>query len=120
MKLGDGYLQVAVRLFALVLFMPAFFGALLWLLLAKTLPWAYTRTLGEQHEVRAMMRTEHRYSRRGCDYRLKGSPLERTFLPYVCISADYYDAHPDQNLEVLLIGKKSVLGFSIVEVRGPK
>lgn len=46
--------------------------------------------------------------------------MENSFPKYICIGADAYRAHPNQDMEVLLVGKKSSLGFSIIHVRGKK
>lgn len=95
-------------------FAPVFLGGVCWVLLAKTLPWSFSRVFGDDHSMQATMRTEHRSTRRSCDYRLMGGPFEHTMPAYRCISARVYEAFPDREVQVVLIGKASPFGFAVV------
>jgi hypothetical protein len=117
---GWGTWGVGFRMLLFVLLMPPVLGFMCYAAAGKALPWAWTRIFGVPYEVRTVMHTEHRYGRRSCRYRLKGGPLEHSFPDYVCISTDAYNAHPDQDVEVLLQGRQSALGFSVIHVRGKK
>lgn len=96
--------------------MPAMLGVLAWILSVKALPWAFTRMFGAEHEVRALMHTDHVRSRRWCDHRLKGGPFEATMPSFICIGSRYYARYPDQEVIVRLKGKRSALGFAVTSV----
>lgn len=97
-------------------FMPVFLGWIVWLVLAKALPWTITRPLGNEHEMQAVMQTSHRASRRSCDYRLKGGPLAGTMPSFICISSRYYHRYPDRTVRVRLVGRSTVLGFAVISI----
>lgn len=97
-------------------FMPVFLGWIVWLVLAKALPWMLTRPFGHAHAIDAVMETSHRASRRSCDYRLTGGPFAGTMPAFVCISRRYYHRYPDRAVRVRLVGKSTVLGFAVTAV----
>lgn len=99
-----------------IAFMPALFGIIAWIVFVKALPWVFTRVFGEEHEIRAVMRTDYVRSRRWCDHRLKGGPFEATMPSFTCISRRYYARYPDQDVTVRLEGKRSGLGFAVTSV----
>ncbi|HZV37941.1 MAG TPA: hypothetical protein VFF96_04255 [Pseudoxanthomonas sp.] len=117
LRLGGGFLQIVGRSLAIILFMPALLGFLAWASVCKALPWAYTRAFGMPYEELTIMRTEYSHSRRGCDYRLEGGAMENSIPAYLCIRESYYRRHPDQDVEVVIYGRKSALGFSVQGVR---
>ena len=92
---------------------PFLFGLISWIVLVKSLPWAYTRPLGREFHESHLMETYYTRSRRGCDYRLRGGPMTRTFPNYLCISEAFYRRHPDDRVNVILTGKRSIFGDSI-------
>lgn len=94
----------------------AMLGAFAWVVVVKAVPWSITRTFGSDHQLQAMMETDHVYSTRMCDHRLKGGPLVNNFPPFVCISPDCYQRHPDQMVMIELRGKATPLGFAIISV----
>lgn len=96
-------------------FLLAFMG---WLVLAKGLPWTYTLAFGKPYREHYHMHTEHVHSRKTCDYRLRGGPMEHGFPNYLCIAPEYYALHPDQDVEVELTGQRSALGMQVEEVHG--
>ena len=108
--------QGRLKAVACIAVMPVFIGYMLWLGFVKALPWAATRALGSDHATQARMRTDHESSRRSCDYRIEGGPLDRTLPGFLCISQQYYRAHQDAEVIVRLHGKRSALGFAIVSV----
>ena len=114
---GNGFVQTAGRLLAITLFMPALLGFCAWASVCKALPWAYTRAFGVPHEERTVMRTDYSHRRRSCDYRLEGGAMENSMPGYLCIPESYYRQHPDQDVEVVIYGRKSALGFSVQGVR---
>ena len=97
-------------------FMPVFLGWIVWLVLAKALPWTVTRPFGQAHAIEAVMQTSHRASRRSCDYRLTGGPFAGTMPAFVCIGSRYYHRYPDRAVRVRLVGKSTVLGFAVISV----
>jgi hypothetical protein len=99
-----------------ILMMPLLVGGALWLAFIKTLPWAYARLLGKPVEIEATMHLSHRYSRRSCDTKLKGGPMTATFPDYVCVRRSYYDAHPDKDVRVRLVGRQTLMGTAITGV----
>ncbi|MDR7194063.1 hypothetical protein [Luteimonas terrae] len=104
------------KLWLLAPAMPVFLGWIVWLVLAKAVPWAITRPFGSEHEMQAVMQTSHRASRRSCDYRLKGGPLAGTMPSFICISSRYYHRYPDRTVRVRLVGRSTVLGFAVISV----
>lgn len=100
------------------LVMPFVLGSVSWLVLTKTLPWAFTRTLGTSFRQDFVMETYYARSRRACDYRLRGALMERAFPRYICIREEFYRRHPEQRVSVVLTGKQSVFGTSIQHVYG--
>jgi len=105
-----------LRFLFLLVAIPILLGFGSWLIAIKTLPWGITRVFGE--EVREAHRMETRYtrSRRACDYRLVGGPMEGAFPSYLCIQEAFYHRHPAQPVEVVLTGRRTALGFSIQNV----
>ena len=103
-----------LKLWAAFPFAPFFLGWVCWLVLAKALPWSFTRFFGDDRSIQATMWTAHMSSRRSCDYRLTGGPFADTMPAYLCVGSRVYDAYPDREVQVRLIGKASPLGFAVV------
>lgn len=95
---------------------PFVFGLISCIVLVKSLPWMYTRPLGSEFRESHVMETHYKRSRRGCDYRLRGGPMERSFPNYLCISEAFYRRHPEDRVNVILTGKRSVFGDSIQRI----
>lgn len=110
--LGKGRLHALL----MIVMMPVLLGGSVWLLVGKTLPWAYTRVLGEVFREPAVMRTHYSHSRHSCDYRLEDGPMEHAFPGYVCIDEGFYRAHPEQSVIVVIAGRRSRLGTAISDV----
>ncbi|MBV7473691.1 hypothetical protein [Pseudoxanthomonas sp. PXM05] len=115
-RMGQFVDRGLLRFLFLLLAIPLMLGLVSWLIAIKTLPWAFTRVFG--NEVREIHAMETRYSRsrRSCDHRLYGGPMEGAFPSYLCIREAFYDRHPNQQVEVVLAGRRSALGFSIQHV----
>ncbi|UBB24152.1 hypothetical protein LAG73_12270 [Pseudoxanthomonas japonensis] len=115
-RMGQFVDRGLLRFLFLLLAIPLMLGFVSWLIAIKTLPWAFTRVFG--NEVREIHAMETRYSRsrRSCDHRLYGGPMEGAFPSYLCIREAFYDRHPNQQVEVVLAGRRSALGFSIQHV----
>jgi uncharacterized membrane protein len=96
--------------------MPLLLGGCVWLVVAKTLPWAYTRTLGVPYRAPAAMLAHYSRSRHACDYRLQGGPMEHAFPGYLCIDERFYRNHPEQMVTVVLAGRRSRVGTAIIDV----
>lgn len=95
---------------------PIVFSFVFWIIFARSMPWAFTKTFGEDYRERVTLQTEYRRSRKTCDYRLEGGLLERSFPSYLCISEDFYRRHTDETVSVVLVGKQSIFGISIQQV----
>jgi len=96
--------------------MPVLLGLIGWCVLAKALPWAWTRAFGEEFRESHVMKTHYARSRRACDYRLEGGPMERATPNYLCISETFYHRHPEEQVPVVLAGRRSLFGASIVHI----
>lgn len=107
-----GFLKFLFLLVAI----PTLLGFVSWLITIKTLPWTFTGVLGAEVRETHEMQTRYTRSRRSCDYRLSGGPMEGAFPSYLCIGEAFYHRHPDQRVEVVLAGRRSALGFSIQHV----
>lgn len=93
--------------------MPLLLGFVSWIVLVKSLPWAWTSAFGRQFRESHLMQTHYTRSRRSCDYRLRGGPMERSFPGYLCIREEFYHRHPEQQVSVVLSGRRSLFGSSI-------
>ncbi|MGN7833244.1 hypothetical protein ACTJI2_16705 [Pseudoxanthomonas sp. 22568] len=115
-RMGQFVDRGLLRFLFLLLAIPLMLGFVSWLIAIKTLPWTFTHVFG--NEVREIHAMETRYSRsrRSCDHRLYGGPMEGAFPSYLCIREAFYDRHPNQQVEVVLAGRRSALGFSIQHV----
>lgn len=105
-----------LRLWLALPFAPLFLGCACWLVLGKALPWSFTRILGSDQSIQTLMQTEHTSSRRSCDYQLTGGLLENTMPAHLCISVRIYDTYPDSEVQVRLVGRRSIFGFAVVSV----
>lgn len=115
-RMGQFVDRGLLRFLFLLLAIPLMLGFVSWLIAIKTLPWAFTRVFGsEVREIHAM-ETRYSRSRRSCDHRLYGGPMEGAFPSYLCIREAFYDRHPNQQVKVVLAGRRSALGFSIQHV----
>ncbi len=103
-----------LKLWAAFPFAPFLLGGVCWLVLAKALPWSFTRLFGDDRSIQATMWTEHRTSRRSCDYRLTGGPFDHTMPAHLCVASRVYHAFPDREVQVRLAGKTSVFGFAVI------
>lgn len=99
-----------------LLLLPLLIGGMLWLAFIKALPWAYARLMGRPVNIEATMHLQRRHSRRSCDTKLKGGPMEATFPNYLCVRKRYYDAHPDKDVRVRLTGRQTLMGTAIIGV----
>lgn len=95
---------------------PLLLGAVSWLILAKSLPWMFTRVAGTPFREVHVMQVHYQDSRRSCDYRLLGGPMKRSIPEYLCINEAFYRRHPEQEVPVLLTGQRSALGMRIEHV----
>ncbi|MFC7520409.1 hypothetical protein ACFQS6_09935 [Xanthomonas populi] len=91
-------------------------GAVCYVLLCKTLPWLFTIAFGAPFERAYVMRTPHEQDRHACEYRLTGGPIEHGVRNYLCINEASYRRHPEQLVQVLLTGRRSVLGIRIEKI----
>lgn len=92
---------------------PLVAGLFCWLILAKALPWAYTRAFGETFRSVQLMQAHYSRSPRSCDYRLVGGLMQHGFPRYLCITEAAYRRFPEQQVPVLLTGERSVFGTRI-------
>jgi hypothetical protein len=98
--------------FAVIPFM--LFG-LIWLLVARVAPDAYSRIAGAEVRIVTQMHAEYRTRRRGCDYRLKGEILERAIVSrYLCVSPSF-TSFPSEPW-VVLTGRETRVGLHISNV----
>ncbi|MBD9478274.1 hypothetical protein [Pseudoxanthomonas sp. PXM02] len=96
--------------------MPVLLGFVSWCVLVKALPWAWTRAFGGEFRESHIMKTYYVSSRRTCEYRLEGGPMERAFPRYLCVSETFYHRHPEEQVPVVLVGRRSPFGASIVHI----
>ncbi|WP_141455939.1 hypothetical protein [Pseudoxanthomonas sp. z9] len=115
-RMGQFVDRGLLRFLFLLLAIPLMLGFVSWLIAIKTLPWTYTRVFGREVSEIHMMETRYSRSRRSCDHRLYGGPMEGAFPAYLCVREAFYDRHPNQQVEVVLAGRRSALGFSIQHV----
>lgn len=95
---------------------PLLLGFMSWLIVAKSLPWMFTRMAGTPFREVYVMQAHYQHSRRSCDYRLLGGPMKYSIPKYLCISESFYRRHPEQEVPVLLTGQRSALGMRIEQV----
>jgi hypothetical protein len=104
------------RFLLILCVMPVLLGLVGWCVLMKALPWAWTRAFGDEFREVHVMQTHYTRSRRACDYRLRGGPMERSFPSYVCIPEAFYHRHPEQQVPVMLAGRRSRFGSAIEHI----
>jgi putative effector of murein hydrolase LrgA (UPF0299 family) len=107
-----------VKAYLGLLFLPILVGMFTWLVVAKSVPWLITTAVGDSYEETVTLHTSHSGGR-GCHYRIEGDYVDHTFPSYLCISERYYEAHPDQDVQVTLIGPRTMLGFRVVHIQSP-
>jgi hypothetical protein len=90
-------------------------GLMMFLILAKSIPWSFTLVFGSPARIEASMHTRHKRARRNCDYTLRGSVLNFDSAA-LCIPKSLYLAHPDQRVRATLVGKTSAFGFAIQDI----
>ena len=112
--LDKGFLKFVFTCFVV----PPMLGFGSWLVVGKCIPWGLTRIVGSEYRQQALMQTHYTRSRRSCDYRLQGGPMERAFPGFICIREDFYRRHPEQSVPVTLVGKRSIFGVSVQDVHG--
>ena len=110
LKLSQALLLIFVGPFMVALFT--------WLVVAKSVPWLITAAVGDSYEETVTLHTRHSGGR-GCHYHLEGGYVQPTFPSYLCISETYYKAHPDQNVQVTLVGQRTILGFRVAHIQSP-
>ncbi|MDH0293629.1 hypothetical protein N7414_31300 [Pseudomonas sp. GD04087] len=76
----------------------------------------YSRFVGQSAEIEAVMVKDHFHSRRGCDYRLEGAVLDGSLSGYLCVDPVRFTDLPP-SAPYRLVGKSSLLGFHIDEIR---
>jgi len=90
---------------------------LIWLLFQGSIvygaPALITMSFGSEFEDRGRFKKVYRYSRRSCDYRLRGEKIEKAFLPYICVSEADFHSFP-MNVDLVLEGYKTYFGFLLV------
>ena len=105
-----------LRLLFLMCAIPVMLAGVAWLVTVKALPWAWTRAFGDEFREPQVMRTHYTRSRRSCDYRLKGGLMEHGFPRHLCIREAFYHRHPEQEVVVVLSGRRSWFGHSIQRI----
>lgn len=84
-------------------------------IILKSIPWAYAHALGTELRVQATLLSHYKRSRRNCDYQLRGSVLNYDSAQ-LCIDKARYLISPEKQVQAVIIGKQSVLGFAIKEI----
>lgn len=79
-------------------------------------PYLLTNLTGAPYAERYSMQTDRAYSRRACDYQLKGGPINGLYANYLCISGEAYHRYPDQTVEVVLSGQRGFLGMTVDDI----
>jgi len=96
-----------------LIFMIPSFGFACWAIFAITLPWSYTAAFGTPLLTTEVMQTNHRWSRYACDWNVRGELLGNIGMSSFCISQSDYERHSDQQVHVILMGKRSVFGWDV-------
>ena len=91
---------------------PFFLFGMLWMLVVRVIPDAFTRVAGSSVQITAPMRAVHRSSRRTCDYKLEGPVLDRAFPGYLCTRQSAFPSFPS-DVSVILQGKETIFGVHI-------
>lgn len=76
----------------------------------------YSRWAGQSAEIEAVMVKDHFSSRRGCHYRLEGPVMEGSLAGYLCVDPERFSSLPP-SAPYRLVGRSSLLGFHIDEIR---
>jgi len=97
-------------------FVPLFFGGMLWINLAISVPQLFTLIFGSEHVRQDVVTKDSHYSRASCDYRLKPKSVSAPLFHY-CIPESLYNQLPDTELEAELLTKESALGYMIEDIK---
>jgi hypothetical protein len=103
----------SLRHFLVVLFMAPLVAMFAWFVVAGSLASIWTGAFGSLHDERLSMRTEYSYQRRSCDYTARGVHVDGWHRDKLCIPEALYEAYPDQDVRVRILGRRSALGFVI-------
>ena len=91
---------------------PLFLFGMLWMLVVRVIPDAFTRVVGSSVQITAPMRAVHRSSRRICDYKLEGAVLDRAFPGHLCTRQSAFPSFPS-DVSIILQGKETIFGVHI-------
>lgn len=96
---------------------PVVIGFVLWLLLANSLPWTFTRLLGQPHaETRSMLLAESS-SDRLCRWQLRDS-IPRASRRRLCVDRRFHQQYRERSpLQVRLLGRRSVFGSTVETIQ---
>lgn len=94
----------------------AFFGCVVWMNLAISVPWAITAVVGQDALQSAVVETYQTSGRRSCRYQFKVQDIHFMFFEF-CIDQDDYERLPRQPLPVLLELRESYFGKQIGGLR---
>jgi len=102
------------KLWLILPFTPFLLGLFVWIMFARQVPFLITVVSGSVHEEVHVFVTSYSRSRRGnCEYRVRAADLKQK----ICIDKEQFDAIGNDNARPLqIIGKKSWLGFAVVDV----
>ena len=113
---GSGH-TLSFGALTVLLLLPVGIAALVWLVAVKALPWAYTRAYGAPARIETTVRTEFVRSSKRCDHRIVGGALAMSGVGHLCIDAALYRRAPERRIVVTLQGRRSRLGFAVMEVK---
>lgn len=101
-----------VKRLLLLLVLLAFVVLLFWVLVAQTLPMAYTRWLGTSAQQAVTVQTYRSAGRYSCRHQFKVQEIRYLFFEF-CISGDDYVALPDAPMPALLRLRRSYFGQQV-------
>jgi hypothetical protein len=96
------------------LFVPFVMAGVIWMAMAKSLPWTAAVLFGASH-AESHEFTLSTHTRKGCNSVAK--PVERlNMFGHLCVDEDYVSRHGHRIVRLRLVGDRTPLGFRITRV----
>lgn len=96
------------------LFLPCVLAGVIWMFLAKSVPWTAAVLFGSPH-AESHPFTLSTYVRKGCNSVAKPVKRLNMFGP-LCVSEDYAHQHAGRIVSIRLVGDRTPLGFRITHI----
>lgn len=101
-----------VKRIFLVLGMLGFMALMFWMVVAQSLPMAYTWLLGQEAQEQVTVEAERSSGRHSCRHQFKVQEISYLFFEF-CISSDDYDAMPAGPMPAVLQLRRSYFGKEV-------